>query len=63
MKMMRQPITLEKTLYDKARAKFKQNQNKEDDEEEEENADDFLRPYLEKHKLPINGVLEATKAK
>lgn len=32
-KMMRLPISLEKTLYDKARDKFKQNLNQVDEEE------------------------------
>lgn len=62
-KTMRQPIVPEKTLFDLAREKFKQSQNHVDDEEEAEDVNDELRPYLEKHGLPINVPLDAGTAK
>jgi hypothetical protein len=62
-KQMRLPVILEKTLYDKARDKFKQNLNHEDEEKEEEDVNDYLRPFLEKRGLPVSGVLEAHQAK
>ena len=39
-------LTIEKTLYDKAREKFKENKAKDEDEEGDADADDYLKPYL-----------------
>ena len=47
-------LTIEKTLYDKAREKFKENKSKIDDEGGEEDANDYLKPFLEKRGLPVN---------
>ena len=54
-KQMRNGIlTIEKTLYDKAREKFKENKSKIDDDKNEEDANDYLKPYLEKRGLNSN---------
>ena len=45
-------IKLEKTLYDKARDKFKESSKKNDDDlSKDAAASDYLFPYLEKRKL------------
>jgi hypothetical protein len=47
-------VQLEKTLYDKARDKFKENLNKKEDEDSERtDENDELRPYLEELKLNV----------
>ena len=51
-------LTIEKTLYDKAREKFKENKAKVDEDHGSSDANDYLKPYLEKRGLnpnePIN---------
>lgn len=51
-------LTIDKTLYDKAREKFKENRNKEEEEYDQDDANDYLKPFLEKRGLnvtePIN---------
>lgn len=44
-------LTIEKTLYDKAREKFKENKSRNDDDQLEGDADDYLKPFLEKRGL------------
>jgi hypothetical protein len=39
-------LTIDKTLYDKAREKFKENRNKVEEEINEEDANDYLKPFL-----------------
>ena len=39
-------LLIEKTLYDKAREKFKETKIKVQDEIDEEDANDFLKPFL-----------------
>lgn len=44
-------MTIDKTLYDKAREKFKENRDKVDEEINEDDANDYLKPFLEKRGL------------
>lgn len=44
-------LTIDKTLYDKAREKFKENKARTDDDQLEGDADDYLKPFLEKRGL------------
>ena len=44
-------LTIDKTLYDKAREKFKENRSKDEDDQGSEDADDYLKPFLEKRGL------------
>jgi len=54
-KQMRHGILIiEKTLYDKAREKFKENKDKDDDDKGSGDVDDYLRPFLEKRNLNPN---------
>lgn len=59
-----EPPKVEKTLYDKARDKFKENKNKVEDEINEEDANDFLKPFLEKmgENTSKDNVLDPEKA-
>lgn len=54
-------LTIEKTLYDKAREKFKENKARDDEDHGEGDADDYLKPFLEKRGLSTSepvGTLE-----
>lgn len=44
-------LMIEKTLYDKAREKFKENKAKDEDDQGSGDADDYLKPFLEKRGL------------
>lgn len=39
-------LTIDKTLYDKAREKFKENRDKVQDEINEDDINDYLKPFL-----------------
>lgn len=60
-------LTIEKTLYDKAREKFKENKSKIDDDKDLEDANDYLKPFLEKKGLnpndPVNNYEIAVEIK
>ena len=50
-------LLIEKTLYDKAREKFKENKAKDEDDQGSGNDDDYLKPFLEKRGLnPVDPV-------
>ena len=44
-------LLIQKTLYDKAREKFKENKAKDEDDQGSGNDDDYLKPFLEKRGL------------
>ena len=44
-------MSIEKTLYDKAREKFKENRNNVEEDMNEDDANDYLKPFLEKRGL------------
>ena len=50
-------LLIEKTLYDEAREKFKENKAKDEDDQGSGNDDDYLKPFLEKRGLnPVDPV-------
>lgn len=59
-----EPPRTEKTLYDKARDKFKESKNKVEDEIDELDANDYLKPFLEKmgENASRDNVLDPEKA-